>query len=101
MLPPDRLAGWRATVPILVRSESKLREQGGLVPQGAVGRDEGPLDGDDGDGQNLGATVGRGHSGQQPRQFQIVSETDDVLLGQAPPVTGPAYPAKGQVGGQV
>ena len=44
----------------------ELREQRGLVPQGPAGRDEGELDGDDGDREDLGPAAGRGDSRQSP-----------------------------------
>ena len=60
----------------------ELREQRGLVPQGPAGRDEGALDGDDGDREDLGPAAGRGDSRQQSRQLPVVREADG--LGCAP-----------------
>ena len=60
----------------------ELREQRGLVPQGPAGRDEGALNGDDGDREDLGPAAGRGDARQQSRQLPVVREADG--LGCAP-----------------
>ncbi|HEY4702527.1 MAG TPA: hypothetical protein VIH64_11590, partial [Streptosporangiaceae bacterium] len=66
-----------------------------------MGRDAGALDGHDRDGEDLDVAAGGSHAREQPRQLTVVGEADHVFLGHSPPVPGPGYPAKGEVGGQV
>jgi hypothetical protein len=46
-------------------------------------------------------TAGGSHTRQQPRQLTVVGEAGQVFLGHPPPVTGPGYAPKGEVGGQM
>ena len=84
-----------------VMSEAQLTDQGGVIPEDALGADPGAVEADDGDGQHLGPAEGRLDPRQQPGQLPVVGERHRGLVHQPPPVHRPGDRAQRQVGGQV